>query len=97
MALNPKIRGDYGRHPRGSNDQGGPRGISEDRVLDRGGQSPLGNALARNVGLGGPGTGREVSKSGSQDQYGPSAGEYQNPAMDDLDRYYGYGRGREKP
>ena len=30
---------------------------------------PLGNALVNNVGKGGPGTGREVFKSGTQDQH----------------------------
>jgi hypothetical protein len=38
-----------------------------------GGNAPLGNAVALNVGKGGPGTGRDVSRSGSQSCYGPSA------------------------
>jgi hypothetical protein len=37
-------------------------------------QSTLGNELAKNVGGGGPGTGRTVHRAGSQMQYGPSAG-----------------------
>jgi hypothetical protein len=39
----------------------------------QGGNAPLGNAVALNVGKGGPGTGRDVSRSGSQSQYGPAA------------------------
>jgi hypothetical protein len=103
MAMKPKIQGDYARHPRGSNDQGSPKGAFSDRVVARGGQSPLGNNefFRRNLNptviqgvatSGGPGVGRETSKSGSNDQYGQSEREYSNPAMDDLDRYYGYGR-----
>jgi hypothetical protein len=66
----PKIQGDYGRHQRGSNDQGPPQGAYEPRVIARGGQSPLGNALARNVNGGGPGTGRDVYRSGAQMSHG---------------------------
>jgi hypothetical protein len=75
--------------------QGPPQGAFEDRVLQKGGfNTPLGNALARNVGKGGPGSGREVMRSGAQGQRGQSEREYSNPAMDDLDRYYGYGKVR---
>jgi hypothetical protein len=34
----------------------------------------LGNEVAKNVGLGGPGKGREVMRSGSQSTHGPVAG-----------------------
>jgi hypothetical protein len=82
MAINPKIQGDYDKGPRGRNDQGSPKGAFEDRIVSRGGQSIMGNAKARDVGGGGPGAGREVSKSGAQDQYGTSEREYQNPRDD---------------
>jgi hypothetical protein len=67
----PTIQGDYGRHPRGSNDQGSPKGPVEDRLIARGGQSQLGNAMARNVGRGGPGAGRDVYDCGAQMTHGP--------------------------
>src|SRR5713101_1831835 len=35
---------------------------------------PMGNAVATNVGKGGPGAGRTVHRSGSQGQHGPAAG-----------------------
>jgi hypothetical protein len=65
----PTIRGSYGG---GSVNQGPPKGPFEDRVVSRGGQSPLGNALARNVGPGGPGAGRDVYPSGSVMTHGPA-------------------------
>jgi hypothetical protein len=37
-----------------------------------GGSEKLGNQVALNVGKGGPGTGREVMRSGSQGQHGPA-------------------------
>src|SRR5262245_10088871 len=37
-------------------------------------QVPLGNAVALNVGAGGPGTGRTIYKTGSQSQHGPAIG-----------------------
>jgi len=39
-----------------------------------GAQVPMGNAVALNVGGGGPGTGRTVMRSGSQALHGPVAG-----------------------
>ncbi len=56
--------------------QKGPVGPVEGRVLQQGGfNTPLGNAVARNVGRGGPGTGRTVylpgeNQRGGQNQYG---------------------------
>ncbi len=47
--------------------QKGPVGPVEGRVLQQGGfNTPLGNQVARNVGRGGPGTGRTVYGSGSE-------------------------------
>ena len=43
-----------------------------DGLTPAGGAVPLGNAVALNVGKGGPGTGREVFKCGSQSQCGPT-------------------------
>jgi len=59
----PKIQGDYRSQPI---NQGPGQGVFEDRVIAKGGQSPLGNMLARNVGGGGPGAGRDVYGSGAQ-------------------------------
>ena len=39
--------------------------------IGTGAQVPMGNALATNVGAGGPGKGREIHRSGSQSQHGP--------------------------
>jgi hypothetical protein len=59
--------------------QKGPQGTSEDRVVQRGGfNTELGNRKARDVGGGGPGTGRDVHRSGGQGQYGSNPG---NPPM----------------
>jgi hypothetical protein len=80
MTIKPNMRsGDYGRHARGSNDQGASQAPWEDRVLTRGGQPKLGNVLARNVGGGGPGVGYSVSKSGQQAQHGPAVGSRPGP------------------
>jgi hypothetical protein len=87
----PTVRGNYRED--GSVNQGGPKGAFEDRDLTTGGQTPLGNVLARNVGPGGPGAGRDVYRSGSVMTHGEVVGGYENPPMDDLDRYYGYGKG----
>jgi hypothetical protein len=54
--------------------QKGPQGSFEDRVLQRGGfNTELGNKKARDVGGGGPGTGRDVHRSGGQGTHGPVA------------------------
>jgi hypothetical protein len=86
----PTVQGSYRKD--GSINQGPPQGAFEDRLVARGGQSPLGNALARNVGGGGPGTGRDVYRSGANMTHGDVVGGYRDPPMDDLDRYYGWGR-----
>jgi hypothetical protein len=64
----PTVQGGYRQD--GSVNQGPPQGAFEDRLVARGGQSPLGNALARNVGGGGPGTGRDVYRSGGVMEHG---------------------------
>ena len=64
---NPTIRGDYRDQPI---NQGPTRGTFEERVIATGGQTPLGNALARNVGGGGPGAGRDRWDSGAQMTHG---------------------------
>jgi hypothetical protein len=50
-------------------------------------QVPLGNALATNVGAGGPGKGRTVQKSGSQGLHGPVAGAPRPMGPDILSQY----------
>src|SRR5262245_29264308 len=49
-------------------------------------QVPLGNAVALNVGKGGPGAGREVHHCGSQGQHGAATGSVK-PAVDILSQY----------
>jgi hypothetical protein len=70
MAINPRMKGEYGKGERGRNDQGPGKDTFEDRVLSRGPQPPLGNMVARDVGGGGPGVGYSVSKSGQQATHG---------------------------
>jgi hypothetical protein len=52
-------------------------------------QEPGRKHAGRNIGGGGPGGGREVSKSGQQGTHGPVVGSGPG-SRDDLDRYYGY-------
>ncbi len=54
--------------------QTGPRGTYEPLELKRGGNDvvPMGNAKARDVGVGGPGRGRQVQPSGGQGSHGPA-------------------------
>jgi hypothetical protein len=56
----------------------------EPLVTGRGPQVPLGNAVAQNVGKGGPGAGRVVHARGSQGQHGPVAGSPQPQGRDIL-------------
>jgi hypothetical protein len=49
--------------------------------------SQLGNALATNVGKGGPGTGRTVMPCGSQGTHGPVAGQPRPPGRDILSSF----------
>jgi len=65
----PTIQGGYRKD--GSVNQGPSQGPMEDRLVARGGQSILGNAKARDVGGGGPGTGRDVYRSGGVMTHGP--------------------------
>jgi hypothetical protein len=48
---------------------------------------PLGNALATNVGKGGPGTGRVVYGCGTQGQTGPAAGSVRPAGRDILSEF----------
>ena len=55
--------------------------------IGTGAQVPLGNALATNVGAGGPGKGRDVHACGSQGIHGPvNRGESERPAPRGLDQ-----------
>jgi hypothetical protein len=47
--------------------------INSSGTMRRPGEPELGNAIAQNVGKGGPGKGREVLRCGTQDQHGPVA------------------------
>ena len=78
----PTIQGGYRKD--GSVNQGPSQGPMEDRLVARGGQSILGNAKARDVGGGGPGTGRDVYPSGGVMQHGePNPGNPPDRPRDD--------------
>jgi hypothetical protein len=67
-----QLGGVYGNHiteRRETNYRGEPYLVGKNPA---GGAVPLGNQLATNVGKGGPGTGREVFKCGSQGAPGPT-------------------------
>ncbi|WP_426410038.1 hypothetical protein [Bradyrhizobium ganzhouense] len=65
-------------------DTGTFRAASQPLVTGNARDVPLGNAVAGNVGRGGPGTGRVVHSTGSQGQHGPAAGSPQPQGRDIL-------------
>jgi hypothetical protein len=55
--------------------------------MPAGGGVPLGNAIATNVGKGGPGAGRTVMPCGTQGMHGPVAGQVRPQGRDILSEY----------
>jgi hypothetical protein len=73
-AINPGGVGQIGVALGNHSEYGPARGAVEPMRVGPGfGRVPLGNAKATDVGCGGPGAGRTVSRTGSQAQHGPAA------------------------
>jgi hypothetical protein len=82
-AMNPGGVGQIGVAQGNHSEYGPARGAVEPvRVGPGYGRVPLGNAKATDVGCGGPGAGRTVSRTGSQAQHGPAARGSPPPAGD---------------
>ena len=75
-----RIGGHYGNHAEGVTVRPPPQPL----VTGTRPQVPLGNALATNVGQGGPGAGRNVQLRGAQGQHGPAAPGQPRPQGQDI-------------
>jgi hypothetical protein len=92
--VNPRGVSQYGHATPGKMRQGAHTGDNTaEKVFERkAAEPPMGNAVSLNVGKGGPGTGRTVHYSGTQQQHGPSAGQ-REPFGRDIWRDYPGSRG----